>query len=252
MTETSILPGAVPSSDAGIDMVPPGPGGDESEGGGANRRRLLILGTIAGIIVLAAAAYLLLHKSPSSTPAASSQAVPSVVQTAVPPTTPKAPKGKTSGAKPTSLPKVAKHATIRDPFAALVNPPVQTNGAPASTTTVSAAPSAPATAPPVVIAPTAPTTPAPPVTSPPPTNPAAGNPLSIQLTKTHGQFATFKVVYAHHKFRLFNVQAPKPTSNTGTIFGKVFSLIGVQNGDATLQIGDATPFDLTKGVSHTV
>jgi hypothetical protein len=249
MTETSILPGAVPASDEGIDMAPPSQGGDETDGG--SRRRLLILGAIAGIIVLAAAAYLLLHKSSSTTPTAASP-VPTVVQSGAPPRVGghAGHKAGKAGSKPVPLPKVAKHSTVRDPFQALVNPPVQTTGAPASTTTVSAPPT---TAPtsgttPVVVAPTpTPTT----GTTPPPAPPASGSPLSIQLLRTHGQFATFKVVYSHHKFRLFNVQAPKPNSSTGTIFGKEFALIGIQDGDATVQIGDGTPFDLTKGVSHT-
>jgi hypothetical protein len=245
MTETSILPGAVPSPDD-IDQMPPGPGGDETEDGGS-RRRLLILGAIAGVIVLAAAAYLLLHKSPSSSPTAASL-VPSttVVQSTAPST---APKGGKAATKPVSLPKVAKPASPRDPFQALVNVPVTTQGAPVSKTTVSAGPTSAPTTVPVTVQTTAPTTV---VTTPPTTAPAAGQPLSIQLMKTHGQFATFKVVYGHHKFRMFNVQAPKPTSNTGTIFGKVFSLIGVQNNEATLQIGDGTPFDLSEGVSHAV
>jgi hypothetical protein len=180
--------------------------------------------------------------------------VPTVVQTAPAPSAGGGSKAKTTGHKPTSLPKVAKHTSPRDPFQALVNPPVQTSGAPASSTTVSAAPTvstAPSTGstPVVVTGPTAPASTPPTAPSAPP---ASGSPLSIQLTRTHGQFATFKVVYSHHKFRMFNVQAPKPTSNTGTIFGKVFALIGVQDGEATVQIGDGTPFDLTKGVSHVV
>jgi hypothetical protein len=248
MTETSILPGAVPTSDAGMDAEPPNHGGDESEGG--NRRRLLILGAIAGVIVLAAAAYMLLHKSPSSTSTVGS-VTPSVVQSAAPPNHPGSPKGNKPGGKPSSLPRVAHHSNVRDPFKALVNPPVQTTGAPVSKTTVSAAPSVAPTAP-VVVATTPPVVVTTPPSTQPTTGPAAGTPLSIQLMNTHGQSATFKVVYAHHKFRLFNVQAPKPTSNTGTIFGKVFALIGVQNGDATVQIGDGTPFDLSKGVSHVV
>ncbi|HEX3824350.1 MAG TPA: hypothetical protein VHV79_07790 [Mycobacteriales bacterium] len=227
-----------------MDTPPPASGGDESAGG--SRRRLLILGAVAGIIVLAAAAYLLLHKG-SSSPTASP--VPTVVQTA--PAAGGGSKAKTTGHKPTSLPKVAKHTSPRDPFQALVNPPVQTSGAPASSTTVSAAPSV-STAPSTGSSPVVVTSPSTPVTAPPAPPPASGTPLSIQLTRTHGQFATFKVVYSHHKFRMFNVQAPKPTSNTGTIFGKVFALIGVQDGEATVQIGDGTPFDLTKGVSHVV
>jgi hypothetical protein len=36
------------------------------------------------------------------------------------------------------------------------------------------------------------------------------------------------------------------------VFDKVFALIGIQRGVATIQIGDATPFDLTTGIAHSV
>ena len=227
MTETSILPGAEPSTDEGVDMVPPGTGPEESDGG--HRRRLMIIGAIAGVIVLAAAAYMLLHKSPS-TPA------PFVPRSgAVHTTTPShAPKPSKGNGNPKTLPKKANHPTVRDPFDPLILAPVTTNGAPTT-----------GTAP--VPQPTAPTT-----TTPGSGNPANGSPIWIELMKTRGRSAVFDVGYAHHSFRKFVVQAPKATSQHGTVFDKVFALIGVQNGQVTLQIGDATPFDLAKGVSHTV
>jgi hypothetical protein len=255
MTETSILPGAAPSTDSGIDMVPPGTGADESEGG-SNRRRLLILGAVAGLIVLAAAGYLLLHKSSPSTkvltPPPTSTTVP---QHASQPSGTKqsTPKGKANSGKPTSLPKVAKHASVRDPFVPLVIAPVATSGGASSTTTVTA----PTGTTPV----TQPTTGTTPVTQPTTgtttTTPGnggktAGSPLWIQLMRTHGRRAIFKVGYAHHKFRRYSVQAPTATSERGTVFDKVFALIGIQNGQVTLQIGDATPFDLTRGIAHNV
>jgi hypothetical protein len=242
MTETSILPGAEPSTDEGVDMVPPGTGPEEPDDG--HRRRLMIIGAIAGVIVLAAAAYMLLHKSPS-TPA------PFVPRSgAVHTTTPShAPKPSKGNGNPKTLPKKANHPTVRDPFNPLLLAPVATNGAPASTTKVTAPTTAPVpttgTAP--VPQPTAPTT-----TTPGSGNPANGSPLWIELMKTRGRSAVFDVGYAHHSFRKFVVQAPKATSQHGTVFDKVFALIGVQNGQVTLQIGDATPFDLAKGVSHTV
>jgi hypothetical protein len=241
MTETSILPGAAPSTDAGLDMVPPGPPSDEPEGG--NRRRLLILGAIAGVIVLAAAAYMLLHKSSSSPTVASPVTSTGVVHHATP-KAPKPPNRKGHAGKGTSLPKKAKHQTVRDPFEALVTLPVQTTGGATSTTTVPAPTTSTGTTP-VVTPPTTGTTTK-------GSGKTAGGPQWIQLTGTHGQTAIFKVGYAHHKFRLFDVDAPKPSSNTGTVFDKIFALIGVQNGQATLQIGDATPFDLTMGVAHVV
>jgi hypothetical protein len=247
MTETSILPGAEPSSDAGIDMVPPSPAAEEPDGDN-NRRRLLILGAIAGVIVLAAAAYLLLHKS-SSTPTAAPVAATVVVQ---PPGHHKS-TGKGSNAKGSGkqqLPKEAKNAPV-DPFKPLVTPVVQTNGGPASTTTVSASPS---TAPTTATSPVATPTPTPTSTSTTPTGTGKGlgTPLWIQLTKTSGQSATFKVGYAKHKFRRFIVDAPSKGSNAGTVFGKVFALLGVKNQEATLQIGDGAPFELGPGISHVV
>ena len=263
MTETSIFPGATPVSDAGMDMMPPTNDHDDSEGGG-NRRNLMIIGAVAGVIIVLAAAYMLLHKSPSSTP---QLARPPATAPVKPVTTTHtgASKGSTKGSsngkgashgKGTTLPKVAKQPTVRDPFKPLVTAPVTTGGAASSTTTVT--PTTTTTTNPNSGIPVTTTT-TPPVTTPPSTTTTPGTggktvgpPLSIQLMSTNGQKATFKVVYAQHKFRRFIVQAPSATSDTGTVFDKVFALIGVQNGQATIQVGDDTPFDLATGVSHVV
>jgi hypothetical protein len=245
MTETSILPGAEPATGEGADMTPPGIGAEETDG--RDRRRLLIIGAIVGAIVLAAAAYLLLHKG-SSSPA------PLVAPAAAGPasvTTPsKAPKpGKNSG-NPKTLPKKANRPDVRDPFNPLVVAPVTTGGAPASTTTVKAPSAGSGTAPTSTTPVTTPTSPS--STTPGTGKSTSGGPLWIELMRVHGRSALFDVGYAHHSFRKFVVQAPTPSSSQGTVFDKVFALIGVQDGEATLQIGDATPFDLAKGISHTV
>jgi hypothetical protein len=242
MTETPILPGGATATDDGVGMLPPQEDPDSAEGSGDNRRRLLILGAVAGVIVLAALAYLLLHKGSSSTPAATS--VPrGVVQSAPAKTHHAAKTTTTTHTAPKSLPKVAKNPSVRDPFLALVTAPVSTSGTAASTTTVSSTP-------------TTGTSPSPnPSTSSGTgtgsgTSKSAGSPEWIQLMSTHGRMATFKVGYSHHTFRKFTVQAPSSGSHQGTVFGKIFALIAVQNGEATVQIGDATPFILQTGLAH--
>lgn len=246
MTETSILPGAEPATGEGVDMVPPGVSAEDTDGG--DRRKLLIIGAIVGAIVLAAAAYMLLHKSSSSTEPFVPRPATGAVRAVTPSHAPNPSKGDGS---PKTLPKKANHPNVRDPFDPLVTAPVTTGGAPASTTKVTAPTAAPTTPPGTGTAPLP--APTPPTTTTTGTGkPATGGPKWIELMNIHGRSAVFDVGYAHHSFRKFVVQAPTPNSSHGTVFDKVFALIGVQNGQATLQIGDATPFDLAEGVSHTV
>jgi hypothetical protein len=262
MTETSILPGATPLTESGIDMVPPGTGVEESEGGG-DRRRLMIIGAVVGLLVVVAAAYMLLHKgsSPSNdtfvpqsshaAPPAAAKAVEAAPTGSGNGTAEGSSSGKGNGT-PTTLPKKAKAPQVRDPFKPLVVAPVTGGTSTGTTTTTVNAPSTPTV-----------TTPAgtqttPPVQSstPPPTTTGhgtvQGSPLWVQLMRVNGDRASFRVGYAHHKFRTYHVQAPTASSSQGTVFDKVFALIGIQNGQATMQIGDDTPFDLSKGISHSV
>jgi hypothetical protein len=236
MTDTSILSEGAASTD-GTGMLPDQGDGDGAEGG--NRRRLLIIGTVAGVIILALAAYLLLHKGSSSSSSSGGLVPRGVVQSA--PAKAHHAAKTTKKAASTKLPKVAKGPAAKDPFKALILPPVVTSGAPASTSTV--APT------------TAPTTPVTTPTTGPTTNPGSGQsaagPLWIELTSATGNIANFKVGYAHHKFREFTVRAPKASSDQGTVFAKEFALISVQDGAATVQIGDGAPFILTVGISHT-
>jgi hypothetical protein len=238
MTETPILPGAATSTDDGVGMLPTHPDVDGIDGEGGNRRRLIILGAVAGAIILAAAAYLLFHKSSPASTAAT--VVPRGVVASAPAKAHSG--GSTHKGGTTTLPKKAKHQAARDPFLPLITAPVDTGGSPVSSSTV------PATSP----------TPSTPVTTPTPTPTTStstgpttsGGPLWIQLTGASGKTANFKVGYAHHKFRTYTVQAPKASSDQGTVFDKIFALISVQDGEATVQIGDAAPFILTTGVSH--
>jgi hypothetical protein len=238
MTETPILSGGATATDDGVGMLPAPPDADGVDSAGGNRRRLMIIGTVAGVIVLAAAAYLLLHKSSPSTPTAA--VVPHGVVSA-PASTHPAAKTKTHTGGTTTVPKVGKKQTVRDPFLPLIAAPVDTGTSTGSTTVPAGS--------------TSPTTP---VTTPTPTPTSTtstgtgntGGPQWIELMSTNGNTAVFRVGYAHHTFHNFKVQAPKASSDQGTIFAKIFALISVQTNEATIQIGDAAPFVLQTGTSH--
>ena len=78
-----------------------------------------------------------------------------------------------------------------------------------------------------------------------------GDPIWVELVATHGvKSAVFNVGYQNHKFRRFTVAAPAAGSTQGTVFDNEFSLLSIQGNEVTLQVGDDTPFDLRKGVSH--
>jgi hypothetical protein len=267
MSDTSILPNATPATDAGIDMVPPGTDVDESSSG--DRRRLMILGGVAAVVVVAAAGFMLLHKGSSSTPTATGP-VPRAVVPAAPTQAPaggshqSATGGSAGGhsststpSGPSSLPKVAKHTTARDPFHPLVTDPLTTSGGATSTTTVNA--------PTTTDGQTATTTGSTPTTAPTDgstgtttgtgttgTTSVAATPLWIQLMNVHGRMATFDVGYAHHKFRRFHVQSPLAGVHQATVFDKIFALVSIHGGQVSLQIGDDAPFQLVTGIAHTV
>lgn len=268
MSETSILPGAEPTTDSGIGMVAPGT--DVEESGGHDRRRLMIIGGIAAVIVIAAAAFMLLHKGGSSSP---SGAVPPGVpatttqssggsdQGAGTSATGKAASGKQDTTKQggaVTLPKKAKQPQARDPFQPLVSAPESTSGGATSTTTVTAPTtdgstgtgSTTGTSP--TDGSTDGTTSGTGTTTGTGTTSSATAPLWIQLMNVHGRMATFDVGYAHHKFRRFHVQAPLAGSHQATVFDTVFALVGISGGQVTLQIGDDTPFQLATGIAHTV
>jgi hypothetical protein len=252
MSDTSILPGAAPSTESDVDMVPPGTGVEESESGG-DRRRILIIGAIAGAIVLIVAAYMLLHGGSSSSTQSFVPVHPAGAAPSAAPNPSHGGSGNGNDGKTPTLPKKAKHQSVRDPFKALVTAPVSTDTGPTTTTTVKAPKTVPTTAPSAPtssVGPTSPVSPPPSGTSSPPTTGAG--PQWIQLKRIHGRTAVLDVGYRHHKFRRYAVQAPPAGSQQGTVFDKIFALIGIQNSTATIQIGDDTPFDLNKGVSHVV
>jgi hypothetical protein len=235
MTETSILPISSDNAEPPVGSQPP----EDGNAAGANRRKLLIVGGAAGAVVVAVAAFLLLHGGSSPAPAAAP--VPhGTFKAAAAPATHKS-TGK-SKAKTTTLPKKAKANPGRNPFIPLYTAPVTTGTAAGPTTTVSSAPSTGTGTTPVTTNPTpAPTS-----------NNGLGNPTYIQLLTTKGTTqAKFQVGYPHHKFKRYNVDAPAPGSNSGTVFGSIFALLSVKNGIATVQVGDGAPFQLTTGISRT-
>jgi hypothetical protein len=80
-----------------------------------------------------------------------------------------------------------------------------------------------------------------------------GQPLSIELIRANGaRDAVFDVGYAHNQVLRFDVLAPSPLSEQGTVFDGEFALLGIQDGEVTLQVGDDTPFDLRPGIVHRV
>jgi hypothetical protein len=225
-------------SGSGVAMAEPPapilPAGMDDEDGGDSRRKLLIVGAVLAVLVIGVVAFFLLKGGGSSASSDSSFVVPHHKTVA-----PAAP-GHQAAVK---LPKVVAAPAGRDPFKALYTAPV-------------AAPSAPAKG---GSTPTTTTTP-PPVTVPngssggtvaPPT--AAFAPVWIQLSRVNGaSSATFVVGYSNGRSlrttTYTNIAAP--THSLRTEFGNVFSLLSVQDGEATVQFGDGSPFDLAPGATH--
>ncbi|MBV9098924.1 MAG: hypothetical protein JO079_12800 [Frankiaceae bacterium] len=217
---------------------PPAPilpaGFDDEDGGNDNRRKLMFVAAGLGVLVLVVVAFFLL-KSGGSSPS-SNQGF------AAPPHHPAktAPAAANPGA--VTLPKVVTNVGGKDPFKPLYVQP------------------APKLTPPAQSA-TAPTTPTVPAGSTGSTGggtttapaPAAYAPVWISLVSVNGTTsATFTVGYSNGKslrtstYR--NVLAP--TKSLRTDFGNVFSLLSIQDGQATVQFGDGSPFDLVPGASH--
>jgi hypothetical protein len=250
MSETSILPGAEPTADGNSGGTQPPFEADEAQS--EKRRRLILIGAVLGAVLVAVAAYLLLHGGSSSTPtAAVPQGVPNSAAPA--PSIPSNSGSKNHGSKPTGhgtskLPKKVKQSSVRDPFAALVTAPQQTDGNAVSTSTVTAGgstdTSGTSTSTTPVTPPTSGTTTK--------TDQTGNSPHWIQLMGIHNGMATFDVGYKHHKFRRFHVQPPAHHSTQGTVFDKIFALIAIHQGQVSLQVGDQAPFQLATGVAHAV
>jgi hypothetical protein len=264
-------------------IIPGDPGGQMSydgfdDEGSRDNRRLLLLGGGAALLVVIVIAYLVLKGgggsgSPSSEVNLIPRGTPHSALTPTPTASPGAKggtgKGGTNGGTKsgTKLPKKTHIKLGRDPFKVLYNTAVGAGagGVPVSSTTVSPGPgtttggtgtgtvtgtgtdTGTGTGTGTVGIPTSPAEGGTPTAGPV----THGNPIWIELVATHGvKEAVFNVGYQDHKFRRFTVTAPGPGSTTGTIFDNEFALLSIQGNEVTIQVGDDTPFDLRKGVSH--
>jgi hypothetical protein len=213
---------------------PPAPllpqGFDDGDGGNDNRRKLMIVGAALGVLVLAVVAFFLLKGGGSSNSADSSFSVP----------THHPAKTATTGHAPAAvtLPKVVTAPAGKDPFKPLYVAPKETAVAPPKTTT-------PTTTTTVPTGTSGSGTTAPAV--------ASYAPVWIELVSVSGtKSATFVVGYSNGKsLRETTYKSVlAPTSSLRTDFGSVFSLLSIQDGEATVQFGDGSPFDLAPGASH--
>jgi hypothetical protein len=209
------------------------PAGFDDEDGSDNRRKLMLVGAALGVLVLVVVAFFLLKGGGS--PATSDSFT-------VPPHHPAKAAAK-AAAPAVKLPKVVSAPAGKDPFKPLYVAPV----APVASAPVA---KQPAKAP----APTSSTT-LPGGPSGGTTAPAAASyaPVWIELASVSGtKSATFIVGYSNGKSlktsTYSNVVAP--TNSLRTDFGNVFSLLSIQDGEATVQFGDGSPFDLAPGGSH--
>jgi hypothetical protein len=233
--------------------VAPVIGGFEDAGEGDNRRKLAVVGAIVGVLVLLIAAFFLLKGGSSPAPAAA--AVPAGHSPAG--SKPQA----THGHKAVTLPKAFKGHVGRDPFKALYAAPV---AAEAKTPKVSD----PGTGTGSTDPGTGTTTGTGTGTTPSVPAPTTGNTggtdtgsapaksftavwvelVSVKGTKT----ASFVVGYSNGKrsktAAFSNIAAP--TKNLRTAFAGTFALLSIQDGTATVQYGDSTPFDLAPGFGN--
>jgi hypothetical protein len=207
-----------------------------------NRRKLMMVGGAAGAVVLLLAAFFLM-KGGSSTPAASSAPV-------LPHPAAAAPAGTTTKAhatKPLKLPQAYKGHVGHDPFKPLYVAPVAApSTAPSGSSTGSGADATGNSAGVPLTQPTTSTT---------TTTSTLGKPVWVELVKVNGtKSANFVVGYSNGKkltTKTFN-GILAPTGSTGTVFAKQFTLLSIQNGEATIQFGDGTPIDIAPGAANRV
>jgi hypothetical protein len=212
----------------------------DDEGDGGNRRKLAVVGALVGVVVLLVVAFFMMKGG--SDPAVGS----------LPPQHP--PVGSAPGghaAKPVTLPKPFKGAVGRDPFKALYNPPAPqapTSGVTGGTTVPTVGGTGTDTG----------TTGG----NPFPTTGGTGTgngpaasfaPVWVELVAVKGtKSATFVVGYSNGK-KAKTVQyahVAAPSDSLRTTFAGVFALLSVQDGTATVQFGDGTPFDLAPGFGN--
>jgi hypothetical protein len=238
MTEQTFPSGGTALAEPPLPSLPM----DGSEGAVPDdrRRKLMVVAAAAGVLVLAIAAFFLL-KGGGSTPVTTSGASGPAAPASAPTAKHHAPKA----SKPLTLPKSYKGHVGRDPFNPLyVAPSPAPSTAPKGSTSGSDTSGTPASQPSTSGTGTTTTT----ATS-------LGRPVWVELVRVSGtKSATFVVGYSNGKrltTKTFsNVLAPKGA--TGTIFAKQFSLLSIQNGEATIQFGDGTPIDIAPGAANRV
>jgi hypothetical protein len=242
MSDPSILPGAQLPHSGGNEMPYP----DFDEPAGDDRRRLFIIGGIAAVVLILIVGFLVLHGggggSGSDLGAVARGTPPAALTSPSPSASPtSSSSGGGKGVAGTKLPKKTHVVLARDPFKALIVVP--TTGSDIGSASVGGGsggfsfPSGGASG-----------------GAAPTEVPASdGPPIWIELVKVNGASdAVFAVGYAHGKKFQFDVTAPAASSVQGTVFDEEFALLGIQDGGVTVQVGDATPFDLRPGVSHPV
>jgi hypothetical protein len=211
-----------------------------------NRRKLAVVGAVVGVAVLLIVAFFMLKGGGSSD---STAGLPAPHPAGAQPSA-----GGHGAQKPVTLPKPYKGAVGRDPFKALVTAPVA--AAPSSAPGVPSVGGQPTTVgtgttgQPVGV----------PVTTPGSTGtgtgtgvPANFSPVWIELVHVNGtSTASFVVGYSDGKkqktVEFKGVRAPQHSLRT--TFGRVFALLSLQDGTATVQLGDGTPFDLAPGFGN--
>lgn len=216
------------------------------EGHDDNRRKLALVGAVVAVLVVLIAAFFMLKGKGGGDNTAFPP--PHVVPPAAGST---GQSGTAASApKPIKLPKTFSGVVGRDPFAPLYVAPV----AKVPTTTPSGPASNPVIAP-VVSVPTS-------TVATTPTSggtagttagaPAGYAPIWVELVRVTGtKSANFVVGYSNgKKARTVSYSVAAPTNSTRTVFGQVFSLLSIQNGTATVQMGDGTPFDLSRGFGN--
>lgn len=206
---------------------PPAPVQPAEDGvAGRDRRKLFLVGGIAGVLVLAVAAYFLLFSGGGSSNDTSFVVPHHVVK-------PKA-AAAAQAPKAVTVPKTNSAPVGRDPFKALVTPPVAA---------ASAAPGASAAPAPAASAGTTGTT----GTTTTQTKPVS--PVWIELDSFTATTGTFRVAYSDGSTRVWqNVKAP--ASGSKTTFATYFALLKISGGVATVQMGDGKPFDLKQGFAN--
>jgi hypothetical protein len=235
MTERTVPFGATAVAEPPAPMLPTG---FDDEGDDGSRRKLAVVGAIAGVVILLIVAFFML-KGGGATPAGP---IPGA----------HAPTGTTGGtghaAKPVQLPKHYKAAVGRDPFKALYVAP-----APKADTTGSTGTTVPTVGGTGTSTGTG-TTGSTGTGTGTSTGPAANfAPVWVELVQVKGsKSASFVVGYSNGKrsktVAFSNVLAP--TNSLRTTFASVFALLSVQDGTATVQFGDGTPFDLAPGFGN--